>query len=651
MATRTATPTAARPAARPSTRPTADAARLLTSQAGLPLVERAGLLALSHAKAPAPGEGHLDAAERVQVVDALLTAIGGAYCHLLQKRAGYAIDPVQALQLLRTQAADLSEAEFHLVLTGIVTGLRDAHTSYSGPKSLAGAVARLPFLVEQYGPTEAPHFLVTKVSSPKLVKDARFRPGVRLETWNGIPFERAVALHADRETGGRPDARLARALESLTFRSLQYGPPPDELWVDIGFRERAGGARREVRIPWSIVKPGQAASGVAPGARAALRLAVSPAAEHVRRAKKLMFSGRQWLAENERHELARDPGWLETRFPDALSARRVPTTTPLGDIGYLRIWTFDVEDHEAFVNEVARLVEQLPDTGLVIDLRANPGGLIWAAERLLQLFTPNPVSPTRFALVATPLTRAMARSAFNRMELEPWIPSLESALSTGEAYSQALPLTDPAWCDDVGQRYGGPVVCVADANTYSSGDLFCAGFVDNEVGALVCVGQATGAGGANVWTDQDLADALEGTDFALPPLPQGVGFTLAFRRAVRARDAAGVPIEDLGVAGIPYAMTERDVMDGNADLLAWCARLLAGAPRTRLQVVLGKADVRITTAGLDELELHVDGRPAGAAMPIADGERVLPRPAQGKVLEVVGRQGGTVFQRRRLPLG
>ena len=66
------------------------------------------------------------------------------------------MDPVQALHLLRRRAADLSDAEFHLAVTGIVTGLRDAHTRYIGPSALRGQVAALPFLVEQYGPARRP---------------------------------------------------------------------------------------------------------------------------------------------------------------------------------------------------------------------------------------------------------------------------------------------------------------------------------------------------------------------------------------------------------------------------------------------------------------------------------------------------------------
>jgi hypothetical protein len=168
----------------------------------------------------------------------------------------------------------------------------------------------------------------------------------------------------------------------------------------------------------------------------------------------------------------------------------------------------------------------------------------------------------------------LAASPFNRLELESWSDSLDDAVSTGDLWSQPLPLTDPTWCNDIGRRYPGPVVAVVDPNTYSSGDLFAAGWVDHGIGPLVSVGRGTGAGGANVWTAGQLRDAMAGTDVSLPVLPKGTGFTLAFRRAIRSSDGDGIPIEDLGVSGIPYAMTRRDLLDGNRDLLAFCTRQL-----------------------------------------------------------------------------
>ncbi|MGN6302440.1 MAG: S41 family peptidase [Angustibacter sp.] len=551
---------------------TLNATDLVAAQRGRPIAA-----APEVAEATAP---MLDGGQRQQVVDTLIAVLGGAYAHLPAKRAAYALDPVQELTLLRRRVTELSDAEFHLAVSGVVTRLRDAHTRYIGPVALRGHVAALPFLVEQYGPYDDPQFVVTK-TSPDVVGDGSFQPGVRLEWWNGIPFARAVELHADRETGGRPDARRARALESLTFRALDYGPPPDEQWVIIGYRSKRGTAK-ELRLPWRLLEPGRADTSAQPGSRAQLKQATNPAAEAVRRAKKLLFAPHLWAAESAppaaavpaqragtdtRRAVGTD---LPTSFQDNLAARALTR-----DLGYLRIWSFDVGDDNAFLDEVTRLLRLLPQKGLVVDLRANPGGLVWAAERMLQLFTDHRIAPTRFQLVASPLTREMAASPFNRMELEPWAESLDDAVSTGEQYAQPLPLTDPEWCNDRGRVYPGAAVAVVDPNTYSSGDLFAAGWVDNEVGPLVCVGEATGAGGANVWTGEQLRDALTGTphQFAVPPA--GVGFTLAIRRAIRSGRSDGVPIEDLGITGIPYAMTRDDLLHSNKDLYAFCATVLA----------------------------------------------------------------------------
>ncbi len=593
----------------------------------------------------AAGAEALDGGDRLRVIDTLLAVIGGVYCHLPQKRAAYAVDPVQALTLVRKRVGDLTDGEFHLAITSIVTSLRDAHTRYSGPRMLNGRVAALPFLVEQYGPQQSPTFLVSKVSDPALIPDRQFREGVTLTDWNGVPFVRAVDLHAERETGGRPDSRRARALESLTLRALEYGPPPDERWVWIGYKPPRG-RERQVKIPWRVIEPGVSVASTT-GSRASRFVAADPAAEQARRAKKLLFSGRVWEADRRGAAVARSSEWVKTTMPDVLAARGLPHRR-LGALGYLRIWSFDVADDDAFIAEVVRLLGELPDRGLVLDLRGNPGGLIWAAERLLQVFTPNVIVPTRFSLVATPLVRAMARSPFNRLELEAWLPSLEQAIETGEPYSQPLPLTDVAWCNDLGQVYGGPAVCVVDPNTYSSGDLFAAGFVDNAVGPIVSVGEASGGGGANVWGHDEVREALAGTESALPALPHGVGYTLAFRRAVRSAGSDGIPVEDLGIAGTPYAMTRADLLDSNSDLVAFCGDLLAQQEYTAMRVTVTDASILVRTQALEELEVFADGR-AHATVPIEGAATELPRPSAAMV-ELVGRAGGVVRQRRRITL-
>ena len=125
---------------------------------------------------------------------------------------------------------------------------------------------------------------------------------------------------------------------------------------------------------------------------------------------------------------------------------------------------------------------------------------------------------------------------------------------------------------------------IVDANTYSSGDLFTAGIVDNRIGPVVCIGNATGAGGANVWSSDDVQSAMLSAGQQLPLLPKGASFTLAVRRAVRSGDADGMLIEDGGIAGQPYAMTRTDVLRHNEDLSTHCEALLAAQPWTRMDV-------------------------------------------------------------------
>ena len=601
--------------------------------------------------------------EQPVVVETFLSLLEGAYVHLPQKRATYGRDPVQHLRLLRQRAADLDGWSFHDEMVRITTDLRDAHTRYVGPASLDRWVALLPFLLEAFNPAHAARLIVSKTVP---FGDAQqtdfvakgFVPGVEVTYWNGTPIRRAVDLHADRETGGRPDARLARALESLTVRPLRYGRLPDEHWVTVGFR-RADGSEDELRIDWCLVDIGE--PGAEPRA-ANLRglgrrvYAGSPAAEAARRAKTLMFATAVW----ERGERAEprtvaqsresaDPGdWIAGRFEDSVAARVV--TTGSGEFGHLRLWSFDLADEGAYLEEVKELLDALPRRGLIVDLRGNPGGLIWAAERLLQLFTPNQIVPVSFSLAATDLARTMAEAPQNRRELGPWHGSLRQAVSSGELYTRGAPLTPPERCNDLGQQYPGPVVAVVDATTYSAGDLFAAGFVDNRVGTLVSVGKGTGGGGANVWFTEHLTRALRGTGRELPTLPAGVGFTVAFRRSLRVGPVAGLGIEDVGVPGhIERSLTEVDLVDGNRDLLDFCGQLLASEPVTDLHARVTDAGVlAATTDGLDRVDVYVDERPVHSRDVGPGGSFELEVGMAWSQIDVVGLSSQLVRQRRRL---
>lgn len=517
----------------------------------------------------------LTVAERYDLVNVWRTIFTDIYVHYEQKRALYGFDPIRALGALARQIPYLTSSGFLRELMLLIDRLRDAHTQlYVAPANadLAGHVAVLPFLVEPYGPHLTPTYVVTKIGE---VEDPRFAEGVEVTSWNGVPFSRAVELYGETLTGGRPDARRARALESLTQRPLQYLPVPDERWVQIGYRkpdDRPSRADRTIRFRWRVIAPEKALSA-AQSIRLETHRAVNATSEAARRARKLLFQPRLWEADKAARPAAKDSKWLATSFSDAVAARTV--TTSSGTFGYMRLWTFDVEQDHAFVTEVARLLGQLPTTGLILDLRSNPGGVIDAAERLLQLFTPHEIEPARFAVRATRLMADLASANGNGPDLADWAPSTIAALTLGEAYSQMIPISDKEACNDTGRHYTGPVVAVVDANTFSCGDLFTAGIVDHNIGRIVAVGDATGAGGANVWTNDDLAYAYHAAGRRFPKLPAGISFSVAVRRMLRTGANLGVPIEDVGVLGHEtYSMTRNDLLNGNVDLADFCGNLL-----------------------------------------------------------------------------
>jgi C-terminal processing protease CtpA/Prc len=200
-----------------------------------------------------------------------------------------------------------------------------------------------------------------------------------------------------------------------------------------------------------------------------------------------------------------------------------------------------------FVGEVARLLdEEFPPEGLIIDVRGNGGGYIIAAEFLLQFLTPRRIEPEPTQFVNTPATLDLCTKV---ADMAPWQASIAQAIETGAQYSTAIPLSEPALVNAVGQIYHGPVVLITDALCYSACDMFAGGFADHEIGHVLGVDANTGAGGANVLDHDQLRS--EWTDGPLRALPAGAGMRVSLRRTLRVGASAGQPVEDLGPTGRP----------------------------------------------------------------------------------------------------
>ena len=573
----------------------------------------------------------LSKADRLLLVDQAMVLLNESYVHLELKRSMHAVEPVQRLRLLRyrlTQPAGstMSDLEFHKEMSLIFASVRDLHTNYLLPTPFRERTAFLPFLVEEYVEDGAPHYMVTKTIAG--FEHPTFVPGVEVLHWNGVPMQRAILANAEIQSGSNRAASFARGLDALTLRPLVRSLPPDEDWVVVTYRG-ADGTEQDVRLDWMVWAP-PSGIGVDPDAGAASRagaLGYDIQTDAVNQAKKVLFAARAFSLEEGALPVAVGAEDLPTSMPTVFRARNVETGA--GTFAYVRIFTFNVQDADEFVAEFTRLVQLLPPAGLIVDVRGNGGGLIYAAERLLQVFTPREIEPSRAQFITTPLMLDLCeRHAPSPLDpgfdLGAWVPSLRQAVSTGAVYSQARPITDPESANARGQAYQGPVVLITDGLCYSATDMFAAGFRDHDIGRILGVADNTGAGGANVWTHEllrILMDAPHPGEAVVPrnpfhPLPNGAGMRVSVRRTIRVGALDGTPLEDLGVEpDETHAMTRDDVLHGNRDLIEHAGELLSSAVVHRLEfkaeaVAEGDIDLTISAQNVDRIDVFVDGRPA-----------------------------------------
>ena len=624
----------------------------------------------------------LTEADRILLVEQAEVIVEGVYVHLPLKRAMHATDPMQALRLLRHRSPDMTDDAFHRELQRIFQRLRDLHTNYILPTVYEG-FAFLGIFVERSVESGEDRWLASKVFD-RIVGDPHLVRGAEITHWNGVPMAIAVDRNAEREAGSNPAARRARGLENMTLRPLRLSLPPDEDWVDLSYLvpvPEGTPAAYETRVPWRIFAGGDevrqfgvsvASAGLsAPRSGACAtgpRASVAPAVgldlrtELTRRAKRELFAP-QSLAEEQRvrSEVSRAPtptleqadaGVIPTTRPDELKARIV--RTPSGQFGHLRIYTFLMADGnvEAFLGEVARLLEALPQDGLVLDVRSNGGGYVFAAESLLQFLTPRLVQPEPMQFITTPATAQLCAAVD---DYTPWLPSIEESIETGAQYSSAIPLYPVDIVNSWGQIYHGPVVLVTGALCYSATDIFAAGFQDHEIGPVLGVDANTGAGGANVVQHGQLLQ--EWTGGPLRALPGGADFRVALRRSLRVGARSGQPVEDLGV--VPdeiHDLTRHDLLTDNDDLMAHAGRILATKPSRRLSATatVDRDKLRLTldTRALTSVDVYLNGRPVMSSA-VSDGTTDLTLSAAPPSAEVrlAGFDGDQLAAGRLLHVG
>jgi hypothetical protein len=592
-------------------------------------IERAGkVMPLAKFLKSAEKKSRLSRRERLRIIDQSLLLLEMNYVHLPLKQAMHAINPIQRLKLLKyrleTKGSEMEPVmQFHTRLLEIFASLRDVHTSYFLPTPFIDQYAFLPFLVEQYFESDGKRgrvekFLVSLVLDQAIETSAAassnaafFKAGVEALYWNGVPIRRAVEINGENQAGSNPEARFARGLDNLTVRPLDTSLPPDEKWVDLTYKTAAGEILT-LTLEWLVYSvDGQPA----PKSEQKRRAAIDVKKYKINEFKKKFFARPRSVA-------------ISKAFQEVFYAevRKVSDR----EFGYLRLFSFEVKDNretiDAFIHEVRRVITgaNFPQQGLIIDVRGNPGGKIRAGEKLLQLFTPGRIRPELFEFINSPLNLEICRRAPKRMNLLRWADSIAESVKTGATYSMGFPLQPEEWCNEIGQVYYGPVILITDALSYSTTDIFAAGFQDNGVGEILGTSDNTGAGGANMWFYEDLISALGPSSRSqFKPLPRDTELQLAMRRSVRIGSRQGRPLEELGITpDHRHYMTKRDLMNRNSDLVRRAARILETKPVYSLAVQPvkgGNRALRINASSkvqprdhkrrISRVDIFVNGRP------------------------------------------
>lgn len=413
-----------------------------------------------------------------------------------------------------------TEAGFHDALLAIFAALGDGHTQCYVTGARAGQLAFLPFLAREYVEDGQPRLAVTSSAIADLHR------GDVVIAWNGAPVADVIARHMARQLAGNPEARRARAVQTLSFRPLDWLPLPgtDDVVLEVAAPDRPP---RSVRATWQV-------------------------------------AGGDWVKQRFAPYFGPDSGALA---PHGVRAGVVETAS--GSVGHLRIASFQCRpDH--LLAAVLDALAALPADRLVVDVRGCEQGIIAAGEQLLQLFAAGPIEPQPFQFRITGLIRHIVGAT---PMLAEWRDAVEHAARRGERFSEPRPLTSREQANHVGRRYRGRVAVLCDALTYSTAEMLAAGFQDHGLGPVVGTAPRTGGGGASPWSQRTLHE-LSGQD-RLRPLPGAPQYRIAVRQSHRVGAHRGVPLEAAGVVpDVLYRPTRGDVLHGDAGLFETLARLL-----------------------------------------------------------------------------
>lgn len=499
------------------------------------------------------------------------------YAHTDIKIADFlnpALDPYQRMIAI----GPMNTMETLTQISRITFDLRDLHQSVQWPRpySCLRTFVPLEFGVASLVPFD--RRVVVKNLNAEMVSSPQIRGnfdnifkglpvGSVITKIDGIDIWSAVTQAGVFGAGANDDAFLLDGLFALTFISqrMQEFPGADSLKVSF-IPPGNNLPEKTVELPY-IVKTSVSCQEINPAANGfGLNVVKKP---------KPLFLRQHPLADDLREGSQRQRKSIESRIENLKSSLE-PTIKygsfvgPSGRIGYLRIDEFSPEQEiDVAQKQIEKIVAsfQKTTTGLVIDVRGNPGGSY--GDYLTQFFSAIPVVSQTEELRASPINLNVLKK-MSAGGVDPWAKSALLAVQNGVAdhrrYSDRVPVNSADYLNERGRIYFHPVILLTDPTCFSYCDYFSTSMQDHHAAEVwIENGAHTGGGGAIVSSYEGFSKSLPAD---LPPLPQGQDIGIAFSTGYRTGDKENIAIENRGAdADRIYHSTFKDIENGDEDLI------------------------------------------------------------------------------------
>lgn len=468
------------------------------------------------------------------------------------KDFGTGVDPLPKLNALEKELGTISDTEFHQTMTDIFRSLKDLHTLYYLPKPFSCYESFLPisFKIVRAGQGRRV-FAITDFHTKKEVVDLIPKPfdvalGDTVISYNGIPTYEAVRNTMNETYGANEEAQFRLAQDDLRYyaHSIDHLPKEDNVELEL---QNAKGERYKLKLPWITYVQEDCINP-------------PPSLKPARRQK------------------TRRMGAINGATDEPILYWHV-NRPDFGDFGYIELTSFTPEvfsNDETVLKIRNLLLNELKDTaGLVIDLRSNGGGQIPFAEKIIQLLTPNEITPINYILKNSETNYIyMTKSDIE----DPFTELLKIARNLGQPFTGTYPISVKAEINDLGQAYFKPVAVFVNSKCYSACEVFAAQIQDHNVGTVFGEDLRTGGGGANVYNlNKILGENFAQTNPApFQKLPAGQDIQFSFRQTLRVGKQDGTLIENQGVRVDQLSpMSRTDIFNATNDQLMVLQKYLA----------------------------------------------------------------------------